>query len=124
MCVGGKLGKATHLRHMMGGTATFFFAGYEGGPRGLHGVPLIPSQPALQTHRSSILRAAVALNLRCERRFPGHERERPSVLQRGALITCPRLQHSAMCKVLAVCFRKEYRHPYSKSRTHFNTFRM
>lgn len=52
----------------------FFFAGYEGGPRGLHGVP---SQPALRTHRSSILRAAVAPNLRCECRFPGHERERP-----------------------------------------------
>jgi hypothetical protein len=30
-----------------------------------------------RTHRSSILRAAVAPNLRCERRFPGHERERP-----------------------------------------------
>ena len=110
MCVGGKLGKATHLRHMMGGTATFFFAGYEGGPRGLHGVPLIPSQPALQTHRSSILRAAVALNLRCERRFPGHERERPSVLQRGALITChARLQHSTMSTV--GCSRG-VRHPY------------
>jgi hypothetical protein len=27
---------------MMGRCATFFFAGYEGGPRGLHGVPLIP----------------------------------------------------------------------------------
>ena len=46
MCIGGKLGKATHLRRylrrMMGRCATFFFAGYEGGPRGLHGVPLIP----------------------------------------------------------------------------------
>ena len=59
---------------MMGRSATFFFAGYEGGPGGLHGVP---SQPALRTHRSSILRAAVAPNLRCECRFPGHERERP-----------------------------------------------
>ena len=74
MCGGGKLGKPTHLRRMMGRSATFFFAGYEGGPRGLHGVP---SQPALRTHRSSILRAAVAPNLRCECRFPGHERERP-----------------------------------------------
>ena len=74
MCGGGKLGKTTHLRRMMGRCATFFFAGYEGVLRGLH---CVQSQPALRTHRSSILRAAVAPNLRCERRFPGHERERP-----------------------------------------------
>ena len=99
---GGKLGKPTHLRRnlrrnlrrMMGRCATFFFARYEGVPRALHGVPLIPLQPALQTRRSRFLRAAVAPNRRYERRFPGHERERPCGLQRGALIsiTCPRLQ--------------------------------
>jgi len=76
MCIGGKLGKATHLRRnlrrMMGRCATFFFAGYEGSPRALHGVPLIPLQPALQTRRSSFLRAAVAPNLRYKRRFPAH----------------------------------------------------
>jgi hypothetical protein len=31
---GGKLGKPTHLRRMMGRSATFFFARYEGVPRG------------------------------------------------------------------------------------------
>ena len=76
MCIGGKLGKATHLRRnlrrMMGRCATLFFAGYEGSPRALHGVPLIPLQPALQTRRSSFLRAAVAPNLRYKRQFPAH----------------------------------------------------
>jgi hypothetical protein len=58
MCIGGKLGKATHLRRnlrrMMGICATFFFEGYEGSSRGLHGVPVIPLQPALQTRRAAL----------------------------------------------------------------------
>ena len=91
MCVGGKLGKATHLRRVMGRCATFFFAGYEGGPRGLHGAPLIPSQPALQTRRSSFLRAAVAPNLRYKRRFAAHGR------------ACPNAALSSLSLVLLAC---------------------
>ncbi len=101
MCVGGKLGKATHLRRVMGRCATFFFAGYEGGPRGLHGAPLIPSQPAHTTN------TPIKFPPRCRRAQPA---TRASicctwvcVLQRGALITCParlrHLQHSAMSTV-------------------------
>jgi hypothetical protein len=76
---------------VMGRCATFFFAGYEGGPRGLHGAPLIPSQPALQTRRSSFLRAAVAPNLRYKRRFAAHGR------------ACPNAALSSLSLVLLAC---------------------